>query len=76
MDTCVGFFDSDVAYPRLNLIPLCPTFTMLEKPEESKLSQASHESSSPVKRACNPCNQRAHDNYRSLITSKKKSHAK
>lgn len=74
MDTCVGFFDSDGAYPRLNLMPLCPRLTMLEKPEESTLSQASHVSSSPVKRACSPCNQKIYNSYRSLITYREDLH--
>lgn len=76
MDTCVGFFDSDGAYPRLNLMPLCPRFTMLEKPEESALSQASHVSSSPVKRACSPCNQKIYNSYRSLMMCTENSYTK
>ena len=50
----MGFGDCDGEYPRLNLILFPPKGTILEKPEVSKLSQASQVSSSPVKSACNP----------------------
>lgn len=52
--TCVGFDDLDAAYPRLNIMPFPPKLMTLENPEASTFSQASHVSSSPVKRACSP----------------------
>ena len=52
--TWVGFGESDLEYPRLNLTPFPPKGITLEKPEGSKLSQASQVSSSPRKSACSP----------------------
>ena len=54
VQTWVGFGERDGEYPRLNLIPFPLKLITLEKPEASTFSQASQESSSPVKSAWSP----------------------